>query len=366
MTALREVAGLFLKLGVVGFGGPAAHIALMDDEVVARRQWLTRQRFLDVIGVTNLIPGPNSTEIALHLGFIRAGWAGLIVAGACFIVPAAVLSAVLAALYVRYGSVPAVGGVLMGIKPVALAIVVHAAWRLGRVAGQRRPLLGVMGLAAAAGLLGANEIAVLAAGALLGLVIERGVKGGVSAAAPFLAAAAAAPSVPTLTSIGLFFLKIGSVLYGSGYVLVSFLRSGLVVERGWLTERQLLDVVAIGQLTPGPFLSTATAIGYVLQGPLGAAVATVGIFLPAFVFVALLAPRMERIHASRTATAVLGGLNAASVGLIAAAAVSMAKEALPSPSAVLLGLVAFVLLWKTRMNAALLVVAAGVLGWMLP
>ncbi|HKX60596.1 MAG TPA: chromate efflux transporter, partial [Verrucomicrobiae bacterium] len=297
--ALRQLTLLFLKLGVTAFGGPVAHIAMMEDEVVRRRQWLTRDEFLDLLGATNLIPGPNSTELAIHIGHRRAGWPGLVVAGTCFILPAALIVTAIAWAYVEFGKLPGAQGLLYGMKPVIIAIVLQALWRLARSAVKSR-MLAAMGVAAiAASFLGVNELVILFAGGLLIAVIQSGFRlkppAGVArllAAAPMvpLPLAAAVPLVAApfgLWPMFLFFLKIGSVLFGSGYVLLAFLRADLVDRWHWLTEAQLLDAIAVGQFTPGPVFTTATFIGYVLAGLPGAGIATIGIFLPAFVFVAL-------------------------------------------------------------------------------
>ncbi|HEY3188943.1 MAG TPA: chromate efflux transporter, partial [Solirubrobacteraceae bacterium] len=296
--ALREVVALFLKLGVIGFGGPAAHIALMRDEVVRRRRWIADDRFLDLLGMTNLIPGPNSTEMAIHLGYLRAGWPGLVAGGVCFIVPAMVSVLAFAWAYVRYGSRPEVAWLLYGIKPVIIAVVVQAVWSLGRAA-VKGPLAAAVGLAVLVlYLLGVDEIALLFGGAVVFMLLREGGRrwlagaaapvavmvGGASVAVAQVAAAGGAGV--TLTTLFLTFLKIGSVLYGSGYVLLAFLRNDFVVRLGWLTDRQLIDAVAVGQFTPGPVFTTATFVGYVLGSWWGAVLATIAIFLPSFVLVA--------------------------------------------------------------------------------
>src|SRR5256712_9547825 len=309
-TPLREVMALFFKLGVIGFGGPAAHIALMREEVVKRRKWVSDERFLDLLGMTNLIPGPNSTEMAIHLGYTRAGGPGLVAGGVCFVVPAMVIVWALAWAYVRYGAQPQVGWLLYGVKPVIIAVVVQAIWALLRTA-VKGTLLAAVGLAVLAlSLMGAIEIARRAAGGLV-VPVARGVRGAWAAAvaAPAAtvlggAASAAAQGVTAAASVSLMmlfvtFLKIGSVLYGSGYVLLAFLRNDFVHRLGWLTDRQLLDAIAIGQVTPGPVLTTATFVGYLVGDGAGAVLATVGIFLPSFVFVAASRPLLPKIPPSR-------------------------------------------------------------------
>ena len=367
-TPLREIAGLFLKLGATAFGGPAAHIAMMEDEVVARRRWLTREQFLDLLGATSLIPGPNSTELAIHVGHARAGWAGLLVAGVCFIGPAVAIVLLCAWAYVRFGGLPAATGILYGVKPVVIALVVQALWRLGRTAIRGRGLAVLALVAAGANALGADELVVLAGCALTAAVLERASRR-VSAlcCAPVLGTAAGAGAVAGAASVGLwplfaFFLKVGSVLFGSGYVLLAFLRGGLVHDRGWLTEAQLLDAVAIGQVTPGPVFTTATFIGYVLAGARGAAAATLGIFMPAFVFVALSGPLIPRLRRSRLAGAVLDGVNAASLALMAVVAVQLARAAVPDALTLVLALANVVCLFGLRVNSTWLVLGGALVG----
>ena len=383
-TPLGELALLFLRLGVTSFGGPAVHIAMMEDEVVRRRRWMTREAFLDYVGATNLIPGPNSTELAIHVGRARAGWPGLVVAGACFILPAALIVGAIAWGYVRYGTLPAAEGLLRGVKPVVIAVVLQALWGLGRSAVRTWWLafLGAAALAAVAA--GVHELAVLAAAAA--------VAGGAAAAGRSRGpkrgtAACFAPSLPSLPFVPLagsaaggaggvalwplfgVFLKIGSVLFGSGYVLLAFLRADLVERLHWLTERQLLDAVAIGQVTPGPLFTTATFVGYVLAGSAGAAAATVGIFLPAFAFVAASGPLVPLIRRSRVAGAALDGVNVASLALMAAVSWQLGRAAVVDLPTALLAVASAVLLLRFRVNSAWLVAggaAAGLLLWRHP
>ena len=376
LAALLDLARLFLKLGTLGFGGPAAHIALMEDEVVRRRGWLSRERFLDLLGATNLIPGPNSTEMAIHVGHERAGGRGLVVAGVCFIAPAFLIVLACAWAYTRYGTLPAAEGLLRGVKPVIIAIVLQALWGLGRTATRTRVLAAVGVLALAAVAAGVHELAVIfGAGVLAALVawarlgIGRGRANGLLAlplGAAGLAATTAGIAPFGLTSLFLVFLKIGSVLFGSGYVLLAFLRADLVVRRGWLTEGQLLDAVAVGQVTPGPVFTTATFVGYVLGGFRGAVVATVGIFLPAFVFVALSGPLVPRIRRSPVAGAFLDGVNVASIALMALVTAQLARAAIVDPWTAGVAAVSAVLLLRFRASPAWLVPAAGLLGLVLP
>jgi chromate transporter len=340
---------------------------MMEEEVVRRRRWLTREAFLDYLGATNLIPGPNSTELAIHIGHARAGWPGLLVAGTCFIVPAAVVVTAIAWAYVKFGSLPAVAGVLYGVKPVVIAVILQALWGLGRTALKTRGLVVVGLLATVAAAAGVHELAILAlAGAAV--AVGRGVLQGARAAPVALGVAGgAAGAAAAATPFGLWplfavFLKIGAVLFGSGYVLLAFLRADLVQRLGWLTERQLLDAVAVGQITPGPVFTTATFIGYVLGGTSGAAVATLGIFLPAFVFVALSGPLVPRLRRSPTAGAVLDGVNVASLALMAVVTWELARGALVDPVTLGMAAVGLLLLVRFRVNSAWLVLGGAVIG----
>ncbi|HEX3235490.1 MAG TPA: chromate efflux transporter [Gemmatimonadales bacterium] len=366
-TSLTTLAGLFLKLGTVAFGGPAAHIAMMEEEVVRRRRWLTRDAFLDYLGATNLIPGPNSTELAIHIGHARAGWPGLLVAGTCFILPAALIVTAIAWAYVRLGTLPAAAGVLYGVKPVVIAVIVQALWGLGRTALKTRALVMLGAVATVAAALGVHELVILA---LAGAVMAGGARlrdrPAMSSTAAFtmtgIASGSAGATPFALWPLFAVFLKIGAVLFGSGYVLLAFLRADLVQRLGWLTERQLLDAVAVGQITPGPVFSTATFIGFVLGGTPGAAVATVGIFLPAFVFVALSGPLVPRLRRSSTAGAVLDGVNVASLALMAVVTWELARAALVDPLTIAIALVSWVLLTRYRVNSAWLVLGGGLAG----
>lgn len=357
-----------MRLGFTAFGGPAAHIAMLHDEVVTRRRWMDDQHFLDLVGATNLIPGPNSTEMAIHVGYERAGWRGLLLAGLCFILPAAFIVGALAWAYVRFGATPAGEALLYGIKPVIIAIVAQALWKLGRTALKGRLLAAVGAAVFAAYLLGVDELLLLAAGGLAVLAMRRLRPGaGLWLFVPPLAwlhsvPALQAASEVTLERLFLVFLKVGAVLYGSGYVLLAFLHGDLVVELGWLTEQQLLDAVAIGQFTPGPVFTTATFVGYVLAGAPGAVVATVGIFLPSFVFVALINRIVPAIRRSPWAGALLDGVNAAALGLMAGVTVQLGAAALLDPLTVALALGAALLLFRYQVNSAWLVLGGGVIG----
>ncbi len=371
MAQLAQLAWLFLRLGATAFGGPAAHIAMMEDEVVRRRGWMTRDQFLDLVGACNLIPGPNSTELAIHIGHRRAGWPGLLVAGICFIVPAMLLVGAIAWAYVRYGSLPAAGGLLAGVKPVIIAVVLQAMFGLTRTAVKSVTLGVVAAAAAPASLLGAHELLVLlGAGALMLLIaVLRRKQIGPSLLLPLfgsLKSAAPVAAAPGLLPLFLFFLKVGSVLFGSGYVLLAFLRADLVERWHWLTESQLLDAIAVGQLTPGPVFTTATFIGYLLGGVHGAGVATAGIFLPAFIFVALSAPLIPRLRRSPLASAFLDGVNVASLSLMSIVTWFLARSAITGPSTVCLALASAILLIRFRINSAWLVLAGALLGLIFP
>jgi len=366
LAKLAEVARLFLRLGVTAFGGPAAYIAMMEDEVVTRRRWIARDEFLDRLGAANLIPGPTATEVVIFLGYLRAGWPGLVVAGVCFIVPAAVMVACFAWAYVRFGGLPQVGRFLYGLKPVVIAIVAQAFWKLGRTAVKTR-FLGVAGIASiGAAVAGGGALIVLAGAGVVAALrqwwksSQRGmgplavlllVAGAALVAqfAPFLAASAQ-PRAVGLGALFLYFVKIGSVLYGSGYVLLAFLQQDLVRNWHWLTSKQLLDAVAVGQVTPGPLFTTATFIGYILKGPPGAVAATIGIFLPAFVFCAIGGAVLPWLRRSRLAGAFLDGVNVASLALMAVVTWELARSALVDFLTVATALSCSVLLFRYRVN----------------
>ena len=377
-TPLRELAALFLKLGTIAFGGPAAHIAMMEDEVVRRRRWMTNDEFLDLLGATNLIPGPNSTEMAIHIGHRRAGWWGLVVAGASFILPAMLIVTGFAWAYVRYGSIPEVKGVLYGVKPVIIVIVLQALWSLGRAAIKTKflAMVGIAGVILT--FVGLHELLILLGGGLIVAAVRlivRAIKGQqsilslipVSPLIVFLqSGTTGVTSAPfSLALLFLFFLKVGAVLYGSGYVLLAFIRADLVERWHWLTESQLLDAIAVGQVTPGPVFTTATFIGYVLGGTKGAAVATLGIFLPAFVFVAASGPLVPRIRRSPTAGAFLDGVNAAALALMVVVTYQLGRAAIMDVTTIALAIISGALLFRFRMNSAWLVLGGAMAGWLL-
>ena len=369
-SRLSEIARVFLMLGTTAFGGPAAHIALMEAEVVRRRGWLTREQFLDYLGATYLIPGPNSTELAIHVGLSRAGWPGLLVAGASFILPAALIVTAIAWAYVRYGALPAVAGILAGVKPVVIAVIAHALWQLGRSA-VTSAFLGAVAIASLIAVaLGVHELIVLAVAALLcgSLAMRPSMSAAailaLSTGGSVTAIAAAVPASFSLSTLFWVFAKIGSVLFGSGYVLLAFLRADFVERLGWLTEQQLLDAVAVGQVTPGPVFTTATFIGYVLGGVPGAVVATLGIFLPAFVFVALSGPLVPRLRRSALAGAALDGVNVASLALMAFVTWQLARATLTEWLPIALCAGSFIAIVHYRINATWLIVMAAAIGWL--
>lgn len=379
-----EVARLMFRLGWTAFGGPAAHTAMLRDEVVTRRKWLPEQEFLDLVGAANLIPGPTSTELVIHTSYQRAGWRGMLAGGSLFILPAVVLVLAFAWLYVEYGTTAQGQWLLYGIKPVIIAVVAQAIWGLGRTA-VKGPFLAAIGLLVLAGyLLGFNEIVLLLGGALVvALVRNRNrLRPGRVSASTFAFPPLGALKLPALLAVTaagaerysdgrmfLTFLKIGTVLYGSGYVLLAFLRRDFVERLGWLTEEQLLDAVAVGQFTPGPVFTTATFVGYVAGGFSGALVATIAIFLPAFVFVAISIPVLPRVRKSPWTAAALDGVNVAAIGLMAAVAWEIGRAAIVDVVTVLLALGAAIALIRFKVNSAWLVLAGGIIGiawkWMM-
>jgi chromate transporter len=376
---LAELAFAFLKLGTIAFGGPAAHIAMMQEEFVRRRKWLTEADLLDRLAMANLVPGPTSTEVAIFIGYTKGGWLGLLVAGCCFIIPAAVMVTVIAAAYVRFGALPQAAGILYGIKPALIAIIVQALWSFSRTAVKTK-LLAVIGLIAvicyAVGLppLATLAISGLASGAVYWLGQR---KRSTLAATPFLShfhpsrpaplgilIAATASAVPvSLLRLFLSFLKIGSVVFGSGYVLLAFLRTEFVIHLHWLTEKQLIDSIAVGQFTPGPVFTTATFIGYLVAGVPGACIATIAIFLPGFVFVAMSGALLPRLRRSALAVAVLNGVVVGSLALMAVVCWQLGRAAIVDWLTVVIFLASLGLLLRFRINSAWLIVAAGVLGW---
>jgi chromate transporter len=372
--SLLEITKLFLKLGFVAFGGPAAHISMFEEEVVEKRRWLDREHFLDLLGATNLIPGPNSTEMAIHIGYIVRGWRGLILAGACFICPAAAMIMVLAQLYVRYGELPEMASSLAGIKVAVVAIILSALLRLSRTVFKNISL-AVLALAVAiAALLGGNEILLILTGGLVGMLwlnlSQRSASLLPGIFLPWLLTPGLATTSTTLTAVslwklGFFFLKVGSVLFGTGYVLIAFLQGGLVNDYGWLTERQLLDAIAAGQLTPGPLLATATFIGFLLKGWGGAVVATVAIFLPSFLFVLALNPIIPRLRRSPWSAAFLDAVNASAVALMAAVVIELGQATLVDWQTWSIFLLATILAVKFKIGGPWLVLGGAIAGYFL-
>lgn len=381
-SPLREVTTLFLRLGLTAFGGPAAHLALMHEQVVRRRRWLDDARFLDLVGLANLVPGPNSTELAIHLGRERAGWRGFAAAGLAFIAPAMLMVLGLAWLYERYGALPLAASLLEGVKAVMIAIIAQALWTLVPKA-VKGPLTGALGVAALVlALAGVHEIALLFGAGLLALglrvarggpapaafavpvdALREGAPGAASAAAAAATAATAAIAVPFgLPLLFLTFLKIGAVMYGSGYVLLAFLRAEFVTRFGWLTEQQVLDAVAVGQITPGPLFTAATFIGHVLGGVPGGLLATLGIFLPSFVFVALTGPLLGGRERSPLLGAFLDGVNVAALGLMAAVTWQLGRGVLVDVPVALVTIASLVLLVRTSIPSLWLIAGGAAFG----
>lgn len=359
-VSLSELGRIFLKLGATGFGGPAAHVAMMRKEFVEKRQWVNDQEFMDLVGATQLIPGPNSTELAIHLGFLKAGWKGLVLAGVAFILPAFFLVMILSVFYGVYGSLPIFEPVMAGIRPVIVAIILEALWKFRKTAIKNFSTL-LMGTAALIFMiLGFHEIYLLFGfGILYGFSKKR---------LPFMVAAfpmsLGLPAI-SLTSSGLFFffLKIGSVLFGSGYVLLSLLRSELVEKSNWLTDQQLLDAITVGQITPGPVFTTATFIGYLLMSYKGAMLATIGIFLPSFLFVGLSAPFLPKLRSSPFLAGFLDGVNAVSFMLLLKVTFDLGTQSLIHLPTILIGLLSFIVLLKfTRLNSIWLILLGAIFG----
>ena len=369
---LGEIARAFLRLGFIAFGGAAAHIAMMQQEFVERRKWLSSEDFVDRVGAVSLLPGPSSTELAIYLGELRGGLAGLLISGCSFILPSAFFVGALAWVYQRYGSAPQLGAILFGVKPIVVALIVQAVWSLARVAVKSIELgflaAVVLGLSA----MHVSAIALLIGTGVAWIVAQRfgGKNNATKTAGGILtqggtAAAASTLAAPTVTGVFLYFLKVGAVLFGSGYVLLAVLRADLVERLHWLTESQLIDAIAVSQGTPGPFFTVSTFIGYVMAGWRGAALATVGMFLPAFVFVAVTAKFLPRLRKSPMAGAFLDGVNAAAVALMGFVGWQFARETLANVPAILMAVIATVLLLRFKVNSAWLVLGGAVVGILL-
>ncbi len=368
---LTEVAKLFLKLGVTAFGGPAAHIAMMQEVVVNKRKWMSEQHFLDLIGATNLIPGPNSTEMAIHIGHERAGWKGLIVAGLCFILPAVFITGIFAWLYKHYGHLPQVQPFFYGIKPAIIAIILAAILPLAKKS-LKTIELGLIGVTALVlSLLSFNEIYVMFGAGLIELILtalsNNHFKSGTNNFFPFAFLQISNATLISATNAHLFFtfLKIGSILYGSGYVLFAFLDTELVAN-GIISRQQLIDAIAVGQFTPGPVFSAVTFIGYQINGLSGAIVSTVGIFLPSFVFVALLNPLVKKMRNSKLFSAFLDAVNVASVAVIVAVCYEMGKDSFTDWRTILIALLSMIITFGFRkINSALVVLGGSLTGYLL-
>jgi chromate transporter len=368
---LLEVAQVFLKLGTLAFGGPAAHIGMMRDEVVRRRQWLSDQEFLDLLGAAHLIPGPNSTEMTIFLGAQRAGWRGLIIGGACFILPAMLIVTIFGWLYVNYGSLPQMEWLLYGVKPVMVAIIAQAVWELGKraVKGPLTLVVGVTALLLYA--LGVAEIPLLIAGGVLVMLIQnRSRLRWRTGTSVILFGGSLTPIIPLTSTVVPFsyaqlfwsFFKIGAVLYGSGYVLIAFMQGEFVQNLGWLTNQQLLDAIVVGQITPGPLFTSATFVGYILGGVPGAVIATIGIFLPAFILVAIVRPFVPRLRQSPWFGALLDGVNIVSLALVVGVTVGLGRASLIDPLTIALSVLSLVILLRFKINSTWLVLGGAVMG----
>ncbi len=367
---LKEVAKVFFKMGVFAFGGPAAHIAMMEDEIVKRRKWMDQQHFLDLIGATNLIPGPNSTEMTMHCGHERAGFKGLIIAGLSFILPAIFITGLLGFLYVEYGKLPEVEPFIFGIKPAVLAIIASAVFKLGKKAIKGWELGALGAVVLSASLLGVNEVLALLGAGVLGAVyftVKAKLVNTAMSFTPFLATTALGSLGLKLSSLNVFwtFIKVGAVLYGSGYVLFAYLDAELV-ERGWLTRQELLDAIAVGQFTPGPVLSTATFIGYQLTGFWGAIGASVGIFLPSFIFVLLLNPFVSKMKKSKPLRFFLNSVNVSAVAVMAGVLFTMSTETLINWQAILIATISVVVTFVLKkVNVMYTILGGSLLGYIL-
>jgi chromate transporter len=367
---IKAIAKIFLKLGIIGFGGPAAHIAMMRDEVVVKRKWLTEQHFLDLIGATNLIPGPNSTEMAIHIGYEKGGWKGLIVAGLCFIVPAVLITGVFAWLYKQYGQLPAVQPFIYGIKPAIIAIILGAIFPLAKKSLISTELILIGLVVLICSLLNINEIYLLFGAAFFALFItyiRNNKQNNISSFLPLAVLQITNTTILSATNANLFwiFLKIGALLYGSGYVLFAFLDTELVAT-GLLSRQQLIDAIAVGQLTPGPVFSTVTFIGYQINGFTGAIVSTIAIFLPSFIFVALLKPMVKKMRNSKLFSAFLDAVNAASVAIIVAVCFDMGKESITDWRTLFIAILSIVIAFGFRkINSAFVVLGGSIIGYLL-
>ena len=361
-ASLGQLATLFLRLGITAFGGPAAHIAMMENEVVNRKRWMGRQQFLDLLGAANLLPGPSSSELAIYIGQSQAGWAGLLLGGVCFVLPAAVLTAMIAWTYLRFGSLPQATGILYGIRPVVVAVILQALWRLGQTALKTRLLMMIAIGAATVSFAGVGPVWILL---LCGIAVLAARSAQRLRSLPAVFGFVPTAAIITHLSLGnlfLIFLKLGAVVFGSGYVLLAFLRADLVDRLHWLNEKQLLDAVAVGQITPGPVFSTATFIGYILAGGRGAVLATVAIFLPAFVLVAFTGPLLPRLRKSKFFSAILDGVNSGSLGLMSVVALFLARAAIFDLVTALAAIGSAILVLRFKISPTWLILAGAALG----
>ena len=369
-VSIKEIILLFLKLGIIGFGGPAAHIAMMQHEVVVKRKWMSEEHFLDLLGATNLIPGPNSTEMAIHIGYDKAGWKGLLAAGLCFIVPAVLITGIFAFLYRQYGQLPEVQPFIYGIKPAIIAVIIGAVYPLGKKSIKSIFLLLIGFAVLVASLSGIDEVYLLFGAGLAAIAVfsfKNRNNGAVQSFIPLLFFKTSYSNFLSETNMKLFwiFLKIGSILYGSGYVLFAFLDTELVTK-GLLTRQQLMDAIAVGQFTPGPVFSSVTFIGYQINGLSGAILSTVAIFLPSFIFVALINPLMRRMRRYKSLSAFLDAINVASVAIIAAVCFTMGKETITEWRTIIIALIsAFIVFKFKKVNSAFIVLGGAILGYLL-
>jgi chromate transporter len=367
---LKEIAKLFLKLGIIGFGGPAVHIAMMQDEVVVKKKWLTEQHFLDLIGATNLIPGPNSTEMAIHIGHEKAGWKGLIIAGFCFIFPAVIITGFFAWLYKEYGQIPEVEPFLYGIKPAIIAIILSAIFPLTRKSIKTIQLGIIGGIVLLLSLLNYNEIILMFGAGILALIIyylKQNTNKSINAFIPLTLFQVSNNNLISATNLNLFliFLKIGAILYGSGYVLFAFLDAELV-STGLLSRTQLIDAIAVGQFTPGPVFSSVTFIGYQINGLTGAVISTIAIFLPSFIFVALLNPLVKKMRNSKLFSTFLDAVNVASIAIIISICLEMGKDTIIDWRTILIALLSITILFNyKKINSAFIVFGGSLVGYLL-
>ncbi|MGQ8870152.1 chromate efflux transporter [Myroides sp. TSA_177.3] len=369
-VSLKEIVKVFTKLGIIGFGGPAAHIAMMREEVVVKRKWMDEQHFLDLLGATNLIPGPNSTEMAIHIGYDKAGWKGLIIAGLCFILPAVFLTGVLAYFYKNYGELPQVQPFIYGIKPAIIAIILGAVFPLAKKSIKSLFLAFIGLIVLVASLFGTNEIILMFGAGFLAYIvfyINTTKRSTLQSFLPLPFLLTIQNTLFTNTNMQLFwiFLKIGAILYGSGYVLFAFLDTELV-QKGLLTKEQLIDSIAVGQFTPGPVFSSVTFIGFQINGLSGAILSTVAIFLPSFILVALLNPLMKKLRNSKGVSVFLDAVNVASVALIVAVCITMTRDVLLNWQTLVITLLSGILVFKfKKVNSAFIVLVGALLGYLL-